>query len=106
MSAISRPLVEARIDTLVLGCTHYPLLRAAIGRFLGPAIRLVDSAQNCALSLRDLLQAAQLAAPTSHVGRLQVALTDASEGFLRVAQQALTLEVGEVQLRAVPGIGG
>ena len=49
-----RPLLDAGIDTLILGCTHYPLLHDAIARQAGPAIRLVDSAQNCALAVREL----------------------------------------------------
>ena len=94
-------LVREGIDTLVLGCTHYPLLRNAIKRFVGPEITLVDSAQNCALAVRSLLKAEKLAAPKTHIGQMQVALTDASDGFLRVAEEALALQVGDVQLRTV-----
>jgi glutamate racemase len=50
------PLLADGIDTLVLGCTHYPLLRPAIGRLLGDAVTLVDAAENCASALRDLLR--------------------------------------------------
>jgi glutamate racemase len=96
-------LLREKIDTLVLGCTHYPLLHAAIQEFVGPQITLVDSARNCALAVRDLLKKERLAAPRAHLGRLQVALTDASDGFLRVAEQALGLQVGDVQLRMVQG---
>ncbi|MDQ3624062.1 MAG: glutamate racemase [Verrucomicrobiota bacterium] len=97
-------MVHAQVDTLVLGCTHYPLLRPAIQKFLGPGITLVDSAQNCALAVRELLKTKQLAAPRAHLGRLEVALTDASDGFLRVAEEALGLRVGDVQLRTVQGV--
>jgi len=96
-------LVRENIDTLVLGCTHYPLLRSAIRKFVGTDIQLVDSAHNCALAVRDVLKAEKLGAPKSNLGRLQVALTDASEGFLRVAEEALALQVGDVQLRTVQG---
>jgi glutamate racemase len=96
-------LVRADIDTLVLGCTHYPLLVDALRKFLGRKIKLVDSAQNCALAVKDLLADKFLAAPATNLGKLQVALTDASEGFLRVAEQALHLQVGEVQLKTVQG---
>lgn len=94
-------LVGEGIDTLVLGCTHYPLLRGAIKKYVGPEITLVDSAQNCAMAVRELLIRDQLAAPATHLGKLQVALTDASDGFLRVAEEALNLQVGDVLLRAV-----
>lgn len=95
------PLLAEAIDTLVLGCTHYPLLRRAIARAAGAGVTLVDSAKNCALAVQSLLATEDLTAPPSRLGRLDVALTDSTEGFLRVAQDALDLEIGDVQLRAV-----
>lgn len=95
------PLVGEGIDTLVLGCTHYPLLRRAIQRAVGEAVTLVDSAHNCALAVNDLLHQHGLAASPRQIGSLQVALTDATEGFLRVAEEALDLTIGDVQVRAV-----
>jgi glutamate racemase len=95
------PLLAEGIDTLVLGCTHYPLAREAIGRGAGAAVTLVDSAENCALAVKALLEERGLAAPADRLGRLDVALTDATEGFLRTAERALELEIGDVQLRAV-----
>lgn len=95
------PLLSQGIDTLVLGCTHYPLLRAAISRAAGPTVALVDSARNCALAVRELLASHGIAAPQERLGRLQVALTDSTEGFLRTAEKALGLEIGDVELRAV-----
>jgi len=95
------PLVDEGIDTLVLGCTHYPLLRAAMARLLGDRITLVDSAQNCANAVRELLLRENLCAPGPGAGQLQVALTDQPDNFLRVAREALQLDVGEVQVRDV-----
>lgn len=95
------PLLADGVDTLVLGCTHYPLLRNEIARLVGEQVALVDSAQNCALAVRDLLEAEKLAAPSGNAGTLRVALTDPPDAFLRVAREALQLEVGEVELREV-----
>jgi glutamate racemase len=95
------PLMSDGVDTLVLGCTHYPLLRNAIARLAGDNIALVDSAQNCALAVRDLLQRENLCAPATERGRLQVALTDPPDAFLRVAREALRLDVGEVEVRTL-----
>ena len=95
------PIVDEGIDTLVLGCTHYPLLRKAMARLLGDSITLVDSAENCANAVRDLLIRENLRAPETNAGSLQVALTDPPDSFLRVAREALQLDVGEVQLREV-----
>ena len=94
-------LLRAGVDTLVLGCTHYPLLREAIQRVAGPKVTLVDSAQNTALAVQKLLRQQKLAAPRNATGKLQLALTDPGTGFLRVAEHALGLQVGEVQLRTV-----
>jgi glutamate racemase len=93
------PLMNDGVDTLVLGCTHYPLLRNAIARLVGDKIALVDSAQNCALAVRDLLQREDLCAPENDRGALRVALTDPPDAFLRVARAALHLDVGEVEVR-------
>ena len=95
------PLLEDGIDTLVLGCTHYPLLRPAIGRLLGETIALVDAAENCAISIGHLLERENLNAEGNNAGALQVALTDPPDSFLRIANEALQLDLGEVQLCAV-----
>jgi len=95
------PIATDGIDTLVLGCTHYPLLATAIARFLGEEITLVDSARNCAGAVRDLLDRQSLRAPAKNPGGLEVMLTDAPDNFLHVAREALQLEIGEVRLREV-----
>jgi glutamate racemase len=94
-----QPLLDAEIDTLVLGCTHYPLLRPAIGRLLGDAITLVDSAENCARAVQELLSRENMQAAAADSGALRVALTDPPDAFLQIADQALQLKLGDVQLR-------
>jgi glutamate racemase len=96
-----QPLVDEGIDTLVLGCTHYPLLHRALGKFLGDAVRLVDSAENCASAVSNLLEREGLRADPNAEGELSVALTDPPDVFLEVARNALQLEIGEVALRPV-----
>ena len=95
------PLLDQGIDTLVLGCTHYPLLRPAIGRLLGDSVSLVDSAENCATAVRSLLVRQNLESIADSAGSLRVALTDPPDSFLQVAHDALQLEIGEVELRCV-----
>ena len=94
------PLVRQGIDTLVLGCTHYPLLADAISRFLQDKVTLDDSAKNCAKAVEQLLDRESIRNPKGS-GKLQVALTDTPEGFLDVAREALQLEIGKVELREV-----
>ena len=97
-----QPLVADEIDTLVLGCTHYPLLTGAIARVLGPKITLADSAQNCATAVQQILDELSLRSPATEHGQLQVALTDAADSFLNVARDALQLSFGEIELRPLP----
>ncbi|MDQ6625286.1 MAG: glutamate racemase [Verrucomicrobiota bacterium] len=93
-----QPLLDHGVDTLVLGCTHYPLLRPAIARLLGDSVTLVDSAENCAEAIRALLSRGNLQADRDASGDLRVALTDPPDTFLSVAREALHLEVGEIEL--------
>jgi glutamate racemase len=96
------PLLSDGIDTLVLGCTHYPLLSAAIARVIGNEITLVDSAENCATAVHETLDRQSLLSPATERGKLQVALTDAADNFLNVAREALRLNFDEVELQPLP----
>ena len=83
-----RPLVEAGVDTLVLGCTHYPIFKDLAARVLAedfgaPAITLVDSAEAVTDDLRRLLARERLEAP-SRSGRRSFFCTDLPERFARV----------------------
>ena len=51
----STPLIEAGVDTLVLGCTHYPLLTGAISVVMGDGVTLVSSAEECAKDVYRML---------------------------------------------------
>jgi glutamate racemase len=95
------PLLAQGMDTLVLGCTHYPLASRAIAKAAGKQVRLVDSADNCAAAAASLLAAANLLAPITNQGSLDVALTDPGESFLRTAERSLGLDIGEVQILTV-----
>jgi glutamate racemase len=96
------PLLKDEIDTLVLGCTHYPLLTGAIARVLKRQIMVVDSAQNCARAVEEMLDRQSLRAAPLNQGKLHVALTDAADSFLSVARDALQLNFGEIEIRALP----
>jgi glutamate racemase len=93
------PLVADGIDTLVLGCTHYPLLTNAIARAVKREVLLVDSAHNCARAVEETLDRNSLRAASPNRGELHVALTDAADNFLNVARDALQLRFGEIELQ-------
>ncbi len=90
------PLVTAGIDTLVLGCTHYPLLVPAIRAVVGDAVALVDSASAVAEEV-----AVQAGAATSHAaaGGVRILVTDAAPRFQRLA--GLILGEGAASLEMV-----
>jgi glutamate racemase len=98
------PVVEAGIDTLVLGCTHYPLLAPLIREVAGHGIHLVDSAMNCAVAVKQTLREWGLQNPSGGAGRLNVALTDSSNSFLGTAKEALRLEIDSLETRIVQGV--
>jgi len=79
---------DDRIDTLLLGCTHYPLLRPIIEREVGQRVAVVDSAFTTALATEDLLDAlGTRAAATSAARPHRVATTGNVEAFRSVAQR-------------------
>ena len=96
------PLVEKGIDTLMLACTHYPLLIPALREVLPGDVRLVDSATTCAEHLRQELTRLELLAPETREGGLQVHLTDLSEEFEGLAKRFLAKPPGRIH-RAVLG---
>jgi len=98
------PVVAAGVDTLVLGCTHYPLLAPLIEEVAGPGIRLVDSAKNCAVAVKQTLAEWRLDNAKKTTGKLNVALTDSSNSFLATAKQVLRLDIDSVETRIVQGM--
>jgi len=76
---------DTRPDTLVLGCTHFPVLEPALRRVLGDGVSIVDSAQTTAAALTGVLDAAALRRPAAAAGgRIALLATDSAERFARV----------------------
>jgi glutamate racemase len=91
------PLAAAHIDTLVLGCTHYPLLKPLLAEVLGPGVRLIDSAEKTAEQIgRQLRERGQEAEPDARPTYRFIA-SDAPEQFLRVGQQFLGAAIDHVE---------
>lgn len=88
------PLLRRGIDTLVLGCTHYPLLRPLLADVAGPEVTLIDSAESTAAALEDLLGDRGLLADTG--GREATScyyVTDTAARFDLLARRLLGEEV-------------
>lgn len=92
------PLRGAGVDTLILGCTHYPLLKDVIGRFMGPDVALVDSAETLAEAAAVLLRERGLARDDgAAVGRMEFWLSDIPWKFREVGARFLGRPIDEVQ---------
>jgi len=83
------PLRRHKIDTLILGCTHYPLLKTAIRRVIGKNIALVDSAQSCAHYVKERLEHFQLLNQKRRTGTIQPFVTDEPDRFEDFARRFL-----------------
>jgi glutamate racemase len=84
-----RPMEEANIDTLVLACTHYPLLKPALAKLLGQERVLVDSAEACAVSVKRHLDQHGMRAEDGTPGRTELCLTDVPAHFASMARRFL-----------------
>ncbi len=97
------PLVEKGIDTLMLACTHYPLLIPVLKELLPDDVRLVDSATTCAEHLRKELVRLDLLAPEGREGSLEVHLTDLSDEFETLARRFLKRAPGRIRRATLGG---
>ena len=90
------PLMERKIDVLLLGCTHYPLLKGLISMVVGGNVSVIDSAEACAEDvLRRLASAGLLRGGENATGTLQCFVTDDSPRFARLASHFLGFEVAQ-----------
>jgi glutamate racemase len=91
--------MEPKIDTLLLGCTHFPVLIEALRKVVGPDVSIVDSAATTALELSTQLRAADLVS-NAVTGRVFLLATDGPERFARVGSQFLgeKVEASDVEL--------
>jgi len=91
-----KPLMAKKIDTLILGCTHYPLLKYAISKVAGKQVKIIDSASSVADEVRNILMA---------LGRLsgwkkprhKYFATDAVEHFVRVGEKFLGTKINKAE---------
>ena len=77
------------VDTLVLGCTHYPLLKDVIAEVVGPGVALVDSAEATAEGVAALLAERSLLAPEGRAATHHFFVTDVPERFVEVGARFL-----------------
>jgi len=93
--------LDARVDTVVLGCTHFPLMAAAITRQLGPTRRVVDSAATTARATARELAARGFEVQAPRTGTVRLLATDSPERFARVGARFLGSSIAERAVQAI-----
>jgi len=91
------PIVSAEVDTLVLGCTHYPLMKTVIGNVVGREVRLIDSAHETARQAGEILRAHGLENVTPDGARYRFIASDAPDTFLGLGERFLGSPIDRVE---------
>jgi glutamate racemase len=106
-----RKIIDFEPEALVLGCTHYPILREVIQQTVGEHVTLIDSGEACAEEVATLLKEKDLANPNKVTGERRLCddldhfyVTDAAERFARVAERFLGVKPAKLEAIEVFGI--
>lgn len=90
--AYLKPLKHARVDTIILGCTHYPLLKPIIRKVMGGNVILIDSAQQVAVEVKKILTQEGLLSKNGK-GKHKFYVSDNPEWFSELAKRFLGVQV-------------
>lgn len=91
-----KPLKEAKVDTIILGCTHYPLLKPVIKKIMGNGVTLIDSAKQVAIEVKKILAAENLLNRKGR-GSQRFFVSDNPEWFSELAERFLGRPVKNVK---------
>ncbi len=93
-----KEILKKKIDTLILGCTHYPLLKEGISKVIGPKIKLIDSIDPTVQKLSLLLREKELSYPEARHGELKIFVSDTPRNFVKVGQKFLGEKLNHVEV--------
>ncbi len=94
---------KEKIDVLILGCTHYPLLKKTIAAVMGNEVRLVDSAESVAEDIQEMLLEESASAQNMRPPELCFYVTDATERFREVGSRFLKYEINDPKVVDITG---
>lgn len=86
-------LREFGVDTLIMGCTHYPLLRDVISKIMGTGVKLIDSGAETAKLVAEDLRDRDMTSPGGKKGIIKYFVTDSIDGFSELASRFLESDV-------------
>lgn len=90
------PLKEAEVDTLIMGCTHYPLLNRVVGRIMGPQVTLINVGEETAKYVKRYLLEQNMCAEPGRKGHYSYFVSDSVENFSHLGSMFLQREIGEM----------
>ena len=91
-------LMEEGIDSLVLGCTHYPLLKRTIGEIVGENVKLVNPAKETAKDLKEILENNNMLRLDSEIEpKYEYYVSDIPEKFAAIAEEFLKKEIEDIK---------
>lgn len=93
-----RPVIAENVDTLVLGCTHYPLIKPLLRSIMGEKVKLVDSAEAMAHNTAELLAERQLLNPSLNSPEYAFYVTDVPVKFQTIGERFLGRSLNAVQV--------
>ncbi len=91
-----QPVVENGVDTLILGCTHYPLLKSVLQKIVGPQVNLVDSGVETARIVKKILTEGKLLAAENAAPQHRFYLSDMPSKFQDIAERFLERSIPHV----------
>jgi glutamate racemase len=100
--AYCAPLREAGVDTVILGCTHYPLIAPMLQRMLGPEVALVTSGRSLAQTVAASLENAQLGATRTGEGDYRFLCTGDLAAFREVGSRFLQMPIEQIEQVRLP----
>jgi len=96
-----RPIKESDVDTLILACTHYPLLKRAISDYMGPDVQLVDSGPATAALLEKILVAGDCRKDPHSPSEIRYYLTDRQPLFRQIGERFLDRAIDHVEIVSI-----
>jgi glutamate racemase len=102
---LCEPLREADVDTVILGCTHYPLISPMLQRMLGPQVELVSSGAALARQVEHALSTRSLQNPRRGEGEYRFLCTGDTEAFEELGTRFLQMPLGEVEHVQLAALG-
>ena len=92
-----KPLIKRKVDTLVLGCTHYPLLKKIISRTMGKEVELIDSAEETAVEVKKALTREGLLRTGKRTPFRRFFVSDVPDRFVEVGERFLKDKIAQVE---------